>query len=108
MNDRNLSATNMFLSLESDNVRICLFLGSIATQIQMHPDPILIKVSSTIYIIIEQRDIGKNLTKQLCRAWLTSQRIFRLSYIKNLVKVWRSPVEKRNVNGFCVMSPGMS
>ena len=47
--DRNLSATNMFLYLDMVSARICLFSGSIATQIQMYSEPILIKVSSTIY-----------------------------------------------------------
>ena len=47
--DRKRSAINMFLSLEIDSARICLFSGSMATQIQIYSEPILIKVSSTIY-----------------------------------------------------------
>ena len=45
---RNLSATNMFLSLEMDSARICLFSGSIVTHNQMYSGPTLINVSSMI------------------------------------------------------------
>ena len=45
----NLSATNIFLSLEMDSARICLFLGSIATHNQINSEPTFNCVSSTIY-----------------------------------------------------------
>ena len=46
--EMNLSATNMFLSLEIDSARICLFSGSIATHNQMNSNPTLNNVSSMI------------------------------------------------------------
>ena len=46
--EMNLSATNMFLSLEIDSARICLFSGSIATHNQMNSNPTLSNVSSMI------------------------------------------------------------
>ena len=50
MPERNLSDISMFLSLDMDSARICLFSGSIATtQIQMYSEPTLICVSSTMY-----------------------------------------------------------
>ena len=50
--EMNLSATNMFLSLDMDNERICLFFGSIATQSHMCSEPTLISVSSIMYPVI--------------------------------------------------------
>ena len=47
--EMNLSATNMFLSLEIDSARICLFSGSVATQSQTNSDPTFNMVSSIIY-----------------------------------------------------------
>ena len=47
--DRNLSATNMFLSLDMDSARISLFSGSIAIHNQISSEPTFIKVSSTMY-----------------------------------------------------------
>src|SRR5215203_7074443 len=44
----NLSATNMFLSLDTVNARIALSFGSIATQSQTYSEPALIIVSSII------------------------------------------------------------
>jgi hypothetical protein len=43
-----LSATNIFLSLEIDSARICLFIGSIATHNQIYSEPTLSNVSSTM------------------------------------------------------------
>ena len=48
MFDRKRSATNMFLSLDMDSARICLFSGSIATQSHTYSEPTLICVSSTM------------------------------------------------------------
>ena len=39
--ERHISATNMFLSLEIDSARICLFSGSIPTNNQMNSNPTL-------------------------------------------------------------------
>src|SRR6187455_2349751 len=46
--DINLSATNMFLSLEIDSARISLLLASIATHNHMYSEPTLSNVSSTM------------------------------------------------------------
>ncbi len=44
----NRSAISMFLSLDIDSARICLFSGSIATHNHMNSDPTLSSVSSTM------------------------------------------------------------
>src|SRR5215210_8459178 len=48
MFDRKRSATNMFISLDMDSARICLFSVSIATQSHTYSEPTLICVSSTM------------------------------------------------------------
>ncbi len=50
--ERNLSATNMFLSLDMLCARISLFSASIAIQSQMYSEPTFIRVSLIIYFEI--------------------------------------------------------
>ena len=46
--EMNLSATNIFLSLEIDSARISVLFTSIATHNQMYSEPTLSNVSSTM------------------------------------------------------------